>query len=198
MNTVTRASLGVVCVIAIGLSLTACTGPETEPTTTASVTASSSEAPTASPTEQPAGDSVPFQQNCDDLMPASVMFEWNPNYSLNNDGTKAPGSSWDIVEQLQGTNCNFVNQSSGNAVTISVTQLTDSGLSVLQEQIAGTLPEIESADGGTAYFGTVAGSGVFEMFTPTKFWITIAGPDIASAQDIEALKAQILQYLPAG
>lgn len=197
MKTVTRAPLGAVCIVAVALTLAACSSPAPEPSAT-TTSGSQTTSPTSQPTQEVVGDSIPYEQNCDDLMPASVMYGWNPNYSLNNSASPATGSSWDTVTELKGTNCNFVNQSSGNSLSISVAQLTDSGVSVLQNQIASTLSQVSGDDQGTIYFGTIAGSGVFEMFVTNKFWITIAGPDIASVDDVAVLKQQILQYLPWG
>lgn len=196
MKTALRVPLGILGVVALGMGLVACSSPAPEPTQTSAPSTSSS--PSASASSEPTGDSEPYAQDCANLMPDSVMYNWNPNFSLNNSATPAAGSSADIVTELQGTTCNFVNQSSGNSLTISVAHLTPSGVSVLQDQISGSLPSIGTEDQGTAYFGTIAGSGVFEMFATNNFWITIAGPDIASADDIAALKQQILQYLPWG
>lgn len=199
MKALSRVAMSSVSVVTITLGLAACSAPSPNPTATEAPNTSTVITPTESPTPTAAGDSVAWQQECENLMPSNVVYAWNPNYSLDNNASPAAGSSWDIVTQLQGTNCNYVNQSSNNALTISVAQLTDSGVGILENQISGSLPNLgNDPQGGRQYFGTVAGSGVYEMFATNKFWITIAGPDIASADDIAALKQQILQYLPWG
>lgn len=133
------------------------------------------------------------------MIPAQFMFQWNPNYSLNNEAPHAPGSSWDLVGQLNGTNCNYVNQSSNNAITISVAHLTPSGLSIVEDQVSSVLQPADANEKiGKAFFGKVAGSGVYEFFATNDFWVTIAGPDVSSPQDVKDLEDVVLQYLPWG
>jgi hypothetical protein len=65
---------------------------------------------------------------------------------------------------------------------------------VLKEQSAATFSSIEvgSEEG---YFGTVAGSGVLQVYTRDGFWYTVAGPEVASPEDIAGITEQLNRFL---
>ena len=182
-------------VATVALLLSACQSAAPEPTQAPQPTAVESVAP--SPTETtPAGDYYPFAADCAELMPDQVIFGFNPNYVFDNSAATAAASSADLVKAMEGTTCNFVNQSSQAALTISVAHLTPISTQVLQEQSAATFSSIEVGS-EPGYFGTVAGCGVVQVYTGNGYWYTIAGPEVASPEDISGITAQLNNFLSA-
>lgn len=182
-------------VATLALLLTACQSAAPAPTETPRPTAAASVAP--SPTETaPAGDYFPFAADCAELMPDEVIFGFNPNYVLDNSAAYASASSADLVKAMEGTTCNFVNQSSQAALTISVAHLTPVSAQVLQEQSAATFDSV-TVDSEPGYFGTVAGSGVLQVFTTSGYWYTVAGPEVASPEDVAGITGQLNSFLSA-
>ena len=97
---------------------------------------------------------------------------------------------------MEGTTCNFVNQSSQAALTISVAHLTPISTQILEEQSAAALAPIQ-IDSEPGYFGTVAGSGIVQVYTTSGYWFTIAGPEVASPEDVAGISSQINSFLSA-
>jgi hypothetical protein len=149
--------------------------------------------PTPSETA-PAGDFYPFAVECADLIPEETMFAFNPNYVLDNSGAMAPANSSDLVKAMEGTTCNYVNLSSQASLTISVAHLTPISTQVLKEQAAATFSSVEVGS-ESGYFGTVAGSGVLQVFTRDDYWYTVAGPEVAGPDDIAGITDQINDFL---
>lgn len=193
MNTRFRNIAVTSLVAAAALSLGACQTHSPEPTETPS--ASSVESATPTPTESaPEGDYYPFAVECSALMPEDTIFAFNPNYILDNSGAMASANSSDLVKAMEGTTCNYVNQSSQASLTISVADLTPVSTQVLKEQSAATFSQIEV---GTeqGFFGTVAGSGILQVYTRDGFWYTVAGPEVASPEDIAGITEQLNRFL---
>ena len=173
--------------------LTACQASPPEPTETPQASSVASATPTPTPTA-PEGDYYPFAVECSALMPEDTIFAFNANYGLDNSGAMASANSSDLVKAMEGTTCNYVNQSSQASLTISVAHLTPVSTQVLKEQSAATFSSIEvgSEEG---YFGTVAGSGVLQVYTRDGFWYTVAGPEVASPEDIAGITEQLNSFL---
>jgi hypothetical protein len=175
------------------LTLSACQAAPPAPTETPRASSVTSATPT--PTETtPAGDYYPFAVECSALMPDDVVFGFNPNYVLDNSGAMASANSSDLVKAMEGTTCNFVNQSSQAALTISVAHLTSVSTQVLKEQAAATFAAVEVGS-ESGYFGTVAGSGVLQVFTRDGYWFTVAGPEVSSPDDITGITDQLNRFL---
>ncbi len=180
-------------VAASTLTLSACQAAPLAPTETPRAPSVTSATPT--PTETtPAGDYYPFAVECSALMPESIVFAFNPNYVLDNSGAMASANSSDLVKAMEGTTCNYVNQSSQASLTISVAHLTSVSTQVLKEQAAATFTAVEvGAESG--FFGTVAGSGVLQVYTRNGFWYTVAGPEVAGPDDILGITDQLNRFL---
>lgn len=129
-------------------------------------------------------------------MPDAVIFSFNPNYVLDNSGATASASSADLVKATEGTTCNFVNQSSQAALTISVAHLTPISIQVLEEQAASSFSSINVGD-QPGFFGKIAGSGVLQVFTQNGFWFTVAGPEVSAPEDVVGITDQLNNFLAA-
>lgn len=173
--------------------LTACQAAPPEPTETPLPSIVESATPTPSEAA-PEGDFYPFAVECSDLIPEDTVFDFNPNYVLDNAGAFASANASDLVKAMEGTTCNFVNQSSQASLTISVAHLTSVSTQVLKEQAAATFDAVEVGS-ESGYFGTVAGSGVLQVYTRDGFWYTIAGPEVAGPDDITGITNQLNDFL---
>ena len=179
-------------VVATALMLTACQSPGPEPTTAPPAPIVDSATPT--PTETaPEGDYFPFDVVCSVLMPEDIIFGFNPNYVLDNAGAMASANSSDLVKAMEGTTCNYVNQSSQASLTISVAHLTAISTQVLKEQAAAAFSAVEVGS-ESGYFGMVAGSGVLQVYTKSGFWYTVAGPEVSSPDDIPGITEQLNSF----
>ncbi len=179
-------------VVATAFLLTACQSSGPEPTTAPPAPIVSSATPT--PTETaPEGDYFPFDVECAVLMPEDIIFGFNPNYVLDNAGAMASANSSDLVKAMEGTTCNYVNQSSQASLTISVAHLTAISTQVLKEQAAAAFSAVEVGS-ESGYFGMVAGSGVLQVYTKSGFWYTVAGPEVSSPDDIPGITEQLNSF----
>ena len=175
--------------------LSACQASSTPaPTETPRASSVATATPTPTETTPPPGDYYPFAVECSSLIPEDTVFAFNPNYVLDNSGAMAPANTSDLVKAMEGTTCNFVNLSSQASLTISVALLTAVSTQVLEEQAAASFTPVKvGAESG--YFGTVAGSGVLQVFTTDGFWYTIAGPEVAGPDDIAGITDQLNRFL---
>jgi len=180
-------------VVATAFLLTACQSSGPEPTTAPPSPIVESATPTPSETT-PVGDYFPFAVECADLMPEDTIFGFNPNYVLDNAGAMSSANSSDLVKAMEGTTCNYVNQSSQASLTISVAHLTPISTQVLKEQAAAAFSAIEVGS-ESGYFGTVAGSGVLQVYTKNGFWYTVAGPEVSGPDDIPGITEQLNRFL---
>ena len=180
-------------VAAAALILTACQAAPPKPTETPKSSPVESATPTPSETT-PAGDYYPFAVECADLIPEDTIFEFNPNYVLDNSGALAAANSSDLVKAMEGTNCNYVNQSSQASLTISVAHLTTISTTVLKEQAAASFAAVEvGAESG--FFGTLAGGGFLQVYTRDGFWYTVAGSEVTDPQDVAGITDQLNSFL---
>jgi hypothetical protein len=75
-----------------------------------------------------------------------------------------------------------------------VALLTPVSTQVLEEQAAASFTPVKvGAESG--YFGTVAGSGVLQVFTRDGYWFTVAGPEVSSPDDITGITDQLNRFL---
>ena len=180
-------------VVATAFLLTACQSSGPEPTTAPPAPIVDGATPT--PTETaPEGDYFPFAVECASLIPEDIIFGFNPNYVLDNAGATSSANSSDLVKAMEGTTCNYVNQSSQASLTISVAHLTPISTQVLKEQAAAAFSAIEVGS-ESGYFGTVAGSGVLQVYTKNGFWYTVAGPEVSGPDDIPGITEQLNRFL---
>jgi hypothetical protein len=145
----------------------------------------SSAAPVASATPTPAAPVVTgtaIGVTCSALLTPQVIYDFNPNYSLQSGFTPKSGTDASKAVGYQGLACSWINQTSSDLITVSAAHPSD--LSSLKASASsGTAA---SGLGNSAYFKTSAGVGELQIFDG-PFWITLSSDSFGTADDARDL-----------
>lgn len=184
-------------IIALG-GVSACTPePGTHPAPSPSGSPSPSQPiPTAQPSTTPPPsvpgiESVPISVPCDQILTPSELYEFNPNVSsdpspaLSPNGLRALGYG--------GVSCSWVNLTSQERFAISLVQVSEDGIPVLQSQLAASAPGA-GLSGIDGYFRTEDGMGILDVISGS-YWITVESAAFVSAADIEPLVVVVVDNL---
>jgi hypothetical protein len=145
------------------LTLTACVdAPEQPvlptPTTTPTATA------TAGPEPTPTSGALPLDITCAELVDADTMYAFDPNYALLGEFTPQPGSLAADQVAAGGVACQWVRESGGGTIDLSVAAFTEEQITELKNE-AFAESEMVPTYGEEAYFevdGDVGTAIVFE------------------------------------
>jgi hypothetical protein len=151
----------------VALATSSC-ATQTSATPTESATASASATPTAEPTKtaEPAPDSIPVTIGCNDLISLDAMYAVNPNFGLSESFVPEKGSDAADMVAAGGLACSWVNQTSGEAVVVSVASFTDAKLTTLKNDfVTYGKPPIEG------YFQLEGSVGEAEVFSG-PYWLS--------------------------
>jgi len=188
-----------VFVLAVGavLALTGCqpTGPSADglPTTGPSDGPVTSASPTSAPLPTPTPSAtigLPISIGCSTLISAQVMYDFNPNFGLLADTRPAAGSLAAEAVAADGLFCQWVNQTSGDTINVSVARLSSAGSAARQGALAGST----AVFGAPGYFAASGGSGVAQAFSG-EYWIVAASPAFSEAADAQALMSAAITSL---
>jgi len=102
----------------VAAGATACTSPEPEPQPTESPVATTE--PTAAPTPEAPATSVPVIRSCDELVSPQTVFAYNQNFSADESYSPAAGTLAAEAVELGGVACAWVNQTSGEVISVAV------------------------------------------------------------------------------
>jgi hypothetical protein len=105
---------------------------------------------------------------CSALLTPQVIYDFNPNYSLQSSFTPKSGTDASKALGYKGLACSWINQTSSDLINVSVAHLSDL-TSVKAAAISGTAV---AGLGDAAYFSTSAGVGELQIFKG-PFWITL-------------------------
>lgn len=137
--------------------------PSPSTSETPSVEPSASATPTDTP--EPVDSGIPVSLTCDQLISAQQMYEFNPNFSLDDSWTPSSTSRAAFAIDYQGIACSWVNDSSGERITVSVVHLRSDSIAASKADRA--------AAGAVAPYGyfTVDGKvGEADAFSG-DFWV---------------------------
>lgn len=155
------------------------------PTNTASPTPGDSArpAPSSAPSHAPG---TPIGVDCNGLVSPQAIYDFNPNYSLQAAYKPKAGTDGSIALGYQGLACSWVNQTSGNLISVSVARPAASDLAALKSA-AGTGTAI-SGLGDAAWFGKKGQIGQLQVFSG-PFWISTSSDFYGTADDARQLAA---------
>lgn len=194
MLTTTRNRLVVATLFTtVALALSGCVWQST-PSVTSSPTSSGTptDAPTASVTPKPtptAGTAAqPVSIACSTLVPAQVMYDFNPNFSLQAAYAPKSGTPEYAAAADKGTACNWVNDSSGETLTVAVARPGSVEFASLKSSAASgtTAPGF----GDAAYFS----GGRLQIFSGA-YWLTTASTYYSTADDASSIAKAALGNL---
>jgi hypothetical protein len=182
----------------VALALTGCVPqaePGTDPTTAPTPTLSTSPSPTAAPTPgatlPPSGDPVTF--GCDELLSPQAIYDFNPNFGLQDDYTPAPGSVGAQAVEQRGIACSWLNQTSGETIEVTAAKPAAESIAALQADLAASGTAV-SAFGVDGYFEVSNGTGVAQVFSG-PYWITASSTTFLEAGDVLQLVEAALSTL---
>jgi hypothetical protein len=176
---------------------TASANTKSTPTSASSSTSASS--PSARPTESMSSAAPPVASatpaapapvvkgtamgvTCTALLTPQVIYDFNPNFSLQSGFAPKSGTDASKAVGYQGLACSWINQTSSDLITVSAAHPSD--LSSLKATASsGTTV---SGLGNAAYFKTTAGVGELQIFDG-PFWITLSSDTFGTADDARDL-----------
>jgi hypothetical protein len=174
---------------------TAACGTESEAAPTGSPTTSPTAGGTPEPTTSaaPPEESTPVTIACDELITPQAMYDYNPNYSLNEGYTPAAGTEAADIVALDGVACAWVNQTSGALIEIAVAELSDDALTELENRL---VTESNSVPTYTVegYFQMAGTSGQADAF-PGSYWISAVSTDFYEPGDAAPVVAAAITGL---
>lgn len=155
--------------IALALTsvMTGCAPRDVVTPTASAPTPSQTPTPTAS--AEPENPGVAIDLSCDQLITAQAMYDFNPNFSLEADFTPAAGSQAEKILGYRGIACSWVNQTSGETLSVAVAQLPDEVLSGIANELVTSSNSVPTY-GVEGYFQLRGQIGEAEAFAG-PYWI---------------------------
>jgi len=186
--------------LAAGLAVTALSGCTPQPKPSASASSSprssssaspSADAPSPSPSAA-AGSGTPVAIACDTLVSRQTMYDFNPNFGLDDAFSPKSGTPAATAKADNGVACNWLNQTSGDTVTIAVAQPAADELA----KIAATAAQgtAVSGLGSSAYFSSANQVGRLDVFDG-KYWIVATSVYFSTADDARTLVSSAVAAL---
>jgi hypothetical protein len=169
----------------------------TKPTPT--VSATSKHSPSARPTQSmstpaptvssatpaaPAVKGTAIGVDCNGLLSPQVIYDFNPNFSLQSGFTPKSGTDASKAIGYQGLACSWINQTSSDLIIVSVAHPSASDLASLKATASSGIAA--SGLGNAAYFKASAGVGELQVFNG-PFWITMSSVAFGTADDARDL-----------
>jgi hypothetical protein len=162
--------------------------PSATPTETATPTPSAT--PSASATAAPGAPAQAVTVDCTTLVSAQAMYDFNPNFGLQVPFTPASGSAAATAKADRGTACNWVNQTSGDTITITIAKPSAADLATIRATAATGTPG--SGLGTASYFSAKGQSGRVDVFTG-RYWLTATSVYFAGVNDASSLLTEALK-----
>jgi hypothetical protein len=189
-HTVFRAGVALLLGL-VFLALTGCAAelPLPLPTFTGSPT------PSASPTESavPENAGTPIGLSCDELVSPQAMYDYNPNFGLNDSYVPAAGSAAARILDFNGLACSWVNQTSGEMIAVSVADLPAATLSKIKGDLTASSKPV-TAFGPSGYFTVASGKGAADALNG-PYWVDASSTAFGEAGDAQPIVAAALNGL---
>jgi hypothetical protein len=177
--------------ILIGL-LTGCV-----PTATAEPSPPPSDAPStpsAEPSDATTPTSVPIDVDCDTLVSPDAMYAFNPNFGLLDDWQPEDGSAAADAVALDGVACQWLNQTSGDTIDLSVASLDADALETLKNEAVEQSTMVPTY-GEEAYFEVADGVGTAIVFD-RSYWLVVSSDYFLEPGDATEIVEAALSALP--
>ncbi|MGV8895636.1 MAG: hypothetical protein ACOH10_05860 [Rhodoglobus sp.] len=194
-----RLLLITVPILATTLALSAC-APETDPTTTArpttTATATATPTPGATPTATASPDpgaapaptvetGTPVGLSCNDVVSPQQMYDFNPNYGLVTGFVPQSGSLAGQAVAANGLACQWMNQTSGATIVISVAHLDAKSTAARKAYLAANSTPVSNF-GPDGYFDQGDLGSAAQAF-PGELWVTATSIVFFNAEDAASL-----------
>ena len=167
------------------------------PTATAESTPPPSDAPSTPSTEpsEPASPSAtPIDVECNALVSLDAMYAYNPNFGWVDDWQPETGSAAADAVALGGVACQWVNQTSGDTIDLSVASLDEEALEALKNEAVEQSTMVPTY-GEEAYFEVVDGVGTAIVFD-RSYWLVVSSDYFFEPGDATEIVEAALSALP--
>ncbi len=192
MATPTRTPLLVAALFAVtAATLSGCVWQST-PSSTYTSLSSPTDTPTATVTPSPiptAGSPAqPVAIGCNTLVSPQTMYDFNPNFTLQSAYAPKSGTAAYAAAADRGTACNWVNDTSGETLAVSVAKPGSVEFASLKSSAAKGTPV--SGYGDAAYFS----SGRLDVFSG-DYWLVTQSTQYSTANDAASIVTSALAQL---
>lgn len=130
---------------------------------------------------------------CEDLVSATVMYDFNPNFSLRPDFVPALGSLAAEAVSGNGIACQWVNQTSGVTIDLSVAHPPAAALTARMNDLISSSNSVPTY-GVEGYFQVVSDGGSAQVF-PLPYWITAVSPAFNEPGDAAPIITAMIEAL---
>ena len=197
-------SLALIVAASVGTVLLAGCSPDPAPSASTSSTPKPSSSATGEATTTPSAEpsagpeSQPVGITCDGLITADDMYNFNPNFSLVEDGAPKADTKAGEIADMGGLTCQWVNNTSKETIDIAVAKLTDDELTTLKNlAITESTPvPTYGAPPIEGYFTVIGPEGEAQIFTGS-YWIAARSVAFFEPGDVEQLATAAMGHLPA-
>ncbi len=187
---VARTTIVGAAVIATVFGLAGCTQPDGgSPASSPSVSASATPTASVPPSPSASADaSTPITQTCVELVPLQTMYDFDPNFGLQDPFTPAAGSLGASAVDADGVACGWLQQTNGELLEIDVSAPPSADLTEAKSGAG------ETSDGQT-YFAVEGAAGVVQVFEG-PYRIVLTSSYFSSAADAATLIDSVTAALP--
>ncbi len=184
-------------VLAASVLLTGCQvplpAPIESPSPSPTASSTSSPTPSAEPSETPTAGSTPVDIPCDTLVSLQTMYDFNPNFSMLGAFTPGAGTPAATAASADGTICRWKNDTSGDAIDVSVASFDAATLGTMADAAAAAGTPV-SGFGDEAYFSSTGGVGQVTAFSGA-YWVVVRSVAFFEAGDAAPLMSSVLAAL---
>ena len=182
-STVARLVGGFLLAAAVIAPLSACAPEDGDAAPSASPSNSPSASPSGSPSASPepsvdpspSSAATPVGAGCLDLVSLETMYEFDPNFGLDDGYSPPPGSLAARAASASGVACGWVQQTSGETIEIAAARPP-----------ADEFASLRADAGSDRSFSVVEGRGVVQVFAGTG-WVVASSSYFGSAEDAAPL-----------
>lgn len=130
--------------------------------------------------------------NCESLLSAETLYEFNPNVGANPE--HSPSARGVEAQSYGGLTCGWVNQTSGDTISISLARFDEPSLGVVRATAVSREGAEPVGDGIEGTLRRVNGAGALEVFEDS-YWIVLESRMIVEAKDSATLITEITANL---
>jgi hypothetical protein len=160
------------------------------------------ESPAPGPTPDPQPSQVPdaplrglpFSLSCEAMITPQQLYDYNPNVGADPGHRPRDGSGPARAVELSGTACGWLNQTSGQTLSISVAKFDAPNLARVRE-LARSAGGTSTGLGMDGHYRTESGLGVVDAFTGS-YWIAAESATFLAPEDVAPLLDAIRRNLP--
>lgn len=120
-------------------------------------------------TEAPENPGTPIDLDCDSFVSPQAIYDFNSNFALTETPEVAPGSQAARALEFSGIACTWINESSGEVLTVSAANLSSDVLTEIGNTLVSSSNSVPTYD-VEGYFQLVGDTGEAEVISGS-YWV---------------------------